>query len=112
MCCDRESEVLCRDCELTALELELDVVGCLVRTYRYAADCVQELNPVDLENVRIVLRDNVAVFRILAHNETADYHCLAECEYCVLRVECYLYGLYILTDDCLEDGSRLLMEDK
>ena len=54
------------------------MVRCLVRAYGYAANGVQKLNAVDVQHVRVVLRDDVAILRIFAYEKAADDNGLAE----------------------------------
>ena len=73
-----------RDHKASALEVELDVVRSLVRTYGYAAYGVEKLCAVDSQDVGVVLRDHVTIFRILSYHEAADHHSVAELEYGIL----------------------------
>ena len=54
----------------------------LVGAHGHAAYGVEELRTVDAQYVGIVLRDDVAVLGILAHDEAADHHGIAESKYC------------------------------
>ena len=48
------------------------MVRSLVRTYRHALYCIEKLGSVDSENVRVVLRNHIAVFRIFSNDQAAE----------------------------------------
>ena len=101
-----------RDLDLAVLEVELDVVGGLVRAHRHAADRVEELGAVDLEDVGVVLRDDLAVFRELADDQAADHHRAAEGEDHGGGVEGDLDVLVVLVQDGLQHARGLLVQDE
>ena len=88
------------------------MVRCLVGAHGHAADGVQQEGAVDLEDVRVVLRDNVTVFRVLAHDQAADHRRRAEGELGGTAVEFHVDLLHVLADDAAEHGGGLLVEDE
>ena len=88
------------------------MVGGSVGAYGHTLHGVEELHPVDAEHVGIVLRNHIAVFRILAHNQTANYLRLSTAETGVLAVEYYLHVATVLGNDVLEDVSGFLVENE
>ena len=88
------------------------MVRSLVRADGDAAHDVEELDAVDAQDVRVVLRDHVAVLGELADDEAADHRGLAEGEFDGVGVEADHDGVVVLAEDGLEDGGGLLVEDE
>ena len=65
------------------------MVGSLVGADGYAAHAVEQLHPVHLEDVGIVLRDDVFVTRELAYHKPADKDGVVHSEHGVGIVEAY-----------------------
>ena len=73
------------------------MVGGLVGADGNAADGVEKLHAVDLQDVGVVLGDDVAVFWIFADDEAADHHCLTELEDDVAAVVdgFHVFGVFV-----------------
>ena len=110
--CNGEAQVLGRDFQLAFGKLELDVVRSLVSADSYASDGVQKLDSVDLQDVRIILRDYVAIFRVAAYDKAANHGGAVELEDCAALVESDVYALHVLSEDGLEDDGRFLVQDE
>ena len=88
------------------------MVRCTVGAYCNSLDRVEQTGPLHLKDVGIVLRDDVAVLWIAAHDEAADEYRAAETEDGTAFVLAQANFFNILAYNGFENACRLLRKNE